>query len=88
MGPDGGVVDMDEVEQEQEEQEVAKTEEGVIEVEARREEVEAGSEAQLQKVSREEVHPTDKTVLKKTQQEPGNELIINVHLPPKTTLNQ
>ncbi len=89
MGPDGGVVDMDEVEQEQEEQEVAKTEEGVIEVEARREEVEAGSEAQLQKVSREEeVHPTEKTVLKKTQQEPGNELIINVHLPPKTTLNQ
>ncbi|KAF4118885.1 hypothetical protein G5714_000936 [Onychostoma macrolepis] len=68
MGPDSGVVDMDEVEQEQE---VAKTEEGVIEVEARREEVEAGSEAQLQKVSREEeVHPTNKTVLEKTQQEP------------------
>lgn len=84
MGPDGGVVDMDEVEQEEEEQEVAKTEEGVIEVEARREEVEAGSEAQLQKV----VHPTDKTVLEKTQQDPGNELIINVHLPPKTNLNQ
>ncbi|XP_016299467.1 probable serine/threonine-protein kinase kinX [Sinocyclocheilus anshuiensis] len=71
MGPDGCVVDMDEVEQEEGEQEVAKTEEGVIEVEARREEVEAGSEAQLQKVSREEeVHPTDKTVLEKTQQEP------------------
>ncbi|XP_052402113.1 golgin subfamily A member 6-like protein 6 isoform X2 [Carassius gibelio] len=71
MAPDGGVVDMDEVEQEEEEQEVAKTEEGVIEVEARREEVEAGSEAQLWKVSREkEVHPADKTVLEKTQQEP------------------
>ncbi len=82
MGPDGGVVDMDEVEQEQEEQEVAKTEEGVIESEARREEVKAGSETQLPKVSREEeVHPTDKTVLEKTKQEPGNELIINVHLP-------
>ncbi|XP_042572583.1 probable serine/threonine-protein kinase kinX [Cyprinus carpio] len=64
MGPDGGVFGMDEVEQEEEEQEVAKTEEGVIEVEARRKEVEAGSEAQFQKVSREkEVHPTDKTVL-------------------------
>uniref|UniRef100_A0A9J7WWV7 Si:dkeyp-118a3.2 n=1 Tax=Cyprinus carpio carpio TaxID=630221 RepID=A0A9J7WWV7_CYPCA len=63
MGPDGGVFGMDEVEQEEEEQEVAKTEEGVIEVEARRKEVEAGSEAQFQKVSREkEVHPTDKTV--------------------------
>lgn len=36
MGPDGGVVDMDEVKQKEEEQGVAKTEEGVIEV--RREE--------------------------------------------------
>ncbi len=89
MGPDGGVVDMDEVEQEQEEQEVAKTEEGVIESEARLEEIKAGSETQLPKVSREEeVHPTDKTVLEKTKQEPGNELIIHVHLPPKTILNQ
>ncbi|XP_059409851.1 uncharacterized protein LOC132143547 isoform X2 [Carassius carassius] len=71
MAPDGGVVDMDEVQQEEEEQEVAKTEEGVIEVEARREEVKAGSEAQLWKVSRKkEVHPADKTVLEKTQQEP------------------
>lgn len=89
MDPDGGVVDMDEVDQEQEEQEVGKTEEGVFEVEARREEVKAGSEAQLPKVSREEeVHPTDKTVLEKNQQEPGNELVINVYLPPKTILNQ
>ncbi|KAL0203989.1 hypothetical protein M9458_002007, partial [Cirrhinus mrigala] len=55
MGPDGGVVDMDEVKQEEEEQGVAKTEEGVIEVETRREE---------------EVPPTEKTVLDKTQQEP------------------
>lgn len=77
MGTDGGLADMDEVEQEEEKQEAAKTEESVIEsvieVEARREEVEAESEAQLQKVSRgEEVLPTDKTVPEKTQQEPGN----------------
>ncbi|KAK9980786.1 hypothetical protein ABG768_000373 [Culter alburnus] len=75
MGTDGGLADMDEVEQEEEKQEAAKTEESVIEsvieVEARREEVEAESEAQLQKVSRgEEVLPTDKTVPEKTQQEP------------------
>ncbi|KAK7166471.1 hypothetical protein R3I93_006290 [Phoxinus phoxinus] len=71
MGTDGGVVDMDEVEQEEEEQGAAKTEESVIEVETSREEVKAGSEAQLQKVSREEdVLPTDKTVPEKTQQEP------------------
>ncbi|KAK2908729.1 hypothetical protein Q8A67_004566 [Cirrhinus molitorella] len=62
MGPDGSVVDMDEVKQEEEEQGVAKTEVGVIEVEARREEAEASRE--------EEVPPTDKTVLNKTQQEP------------------
>lgn len=77
MGTDGGLADMDEVEQEEEKQGAAKTEESVIEsvteVEARREEVEAESEAQLQKVSREkEVLPTDKTVPEKTQQEPGN----------------
>lgn len=73
MGTDGGVVDMDEVEQEEEEQGAAKTEQSVTEVETSREEVKAGSEAQLQKVSREEdVLPTDKTVPEKTQQEPGN----------------
>lgn len=77
MGTDGGLADMDEVEQEEEKQGAAKTEESVIEsvieVEARREEVEAESEAQLQKVSREEeVLTTDKTVPEKTQQEPGN----------------
>ncbi|XP_048053497.1 sodium/potassium/calcium exchanger 1 isoform X2 [Megalobrama amblycephala] len=75
MGTDGGLPDMDEVRQEEEKQEAAKTEESVIEsvieVEARREEVEAESEALLQKVSREEeVLPTDKTVPEKTQQEP------------------
>ncbi|XP_067298605.1 nuclear autoantigenic sperm protein [Pseudorasbora parva] len=71
MGTDGGVVDMDEVEQEEEDQGAAKTEESMIDVETRREEVEAGSEAQLQKVSREEEFlPTDKTVPEKTQQEP------------------
>ncbi|XP_016415586.1 sodium/potassium/calcium exchanger 1-like [Sinocyclocheilus rhinocerous] len=69
MGTDGGVADMDEVEQEEEEQEVAKTQEGVIEVKARREEADSGSEAQLQKVSRqEEVPPTAKT--EETPQEP------------------
>jgi len=73
MGTDGGVVDMDEVEQEEEEQRAAQTEESVIEVETNREEVKAGSEARFQKVSREEdVLPTDKTVPEKTQQEPGN----------------
>lgn len=77
MGTDGGLADMDEVEQEEEKQEAAKTEESVsesvIEVEARREEVAAESEAQLQRVSREEeVLPTNKTVPEKTQQEPGN----------------
>ncbi|XP_042616894.1 translation initiation factor IF-2 isoform X2 [Cyprinus carpio] len=71
MGTDGGVADMDEVEQEEEQQEVAKTQEGVIEVKARREEVDSGSEAQLQKVStQEEVPPSAKTVPEKTQQEP------------------
>nr|XP_005168429.1 titin isoform X1 [Danio rerio] len=60
MGTDGGVVDMDEVEQEEEKQETLK--EGVIEVEAKREEVKEGSEARLQKVSKEEVVPsTDRT---------------------------
>ncbi|XP_056316616.1 fibrous sheath CABYR-binding protein isoform X2 [Danio aesculapii] len=56
MGTDGGVVDMDEVEQEEEKQETLK--EGVIEVEAKREEVKEGSEARLQKVSKEEVVPS------------------------------
>ncbi|XP_077060930.1 uncharacterized protein LOC143712938 [Siphateles boraxobius] len=69
MGTDGGVVDMDEVAQE--EQGAAKTEESVIEVETSREEVKAGSEVQLHKVSREEdVLPTEKRVPEKTQQEP------------------
>ncbi|XP_059407733.1 sodium/potassium/calcium exchanger 1-like [Carassius carassius] len=72
MGTDGGVADMDEVEQEEEEQEVAKTQEGVTEVKARREEVDSRSEAQLQKVStQEEVPPSAKTVPEETQQEPG-----------------
>ncbi|XP_016136250.1 ABC transporter F family member 4-like [Sinocyclocheilus grahami] len=71
MGTDGGVTDMDEVEQEEEEQEVEKTQEGVTEVKARREEVDSGSEAQLQKFSRqEEVPPTAKTVPEETPQEP------------------
>ncbi|XP_026100202.1 sodium/potassium/calcium exchanger 1-like [Carassius auratus] len=77
MGTDGGVADMDEVEQEEEEQEVAKSQEGVTEVKARREEEYSRSEAQLQKVStQEEVPPSANTVPEKTQQEPGNESII------------
>ncbi|XP_073806565.1 uncharacterized protein si:dkeyp-118a3.2 isoform X4 [Danio rerio] len=77
MGTDGGVVDMDEVEQEEEKQETLK--EGVIEVEAKREEVKEGSEARLQKVSKEEVVPsTDRTAPGKAHEASDvNEIIIS-----------
>ncbi|XP_056316626.1 uncharacterized protein si:dkeyp-118a3.2 isoform X3 [Danio aesculapii] len=77
MGTDGGVVDMDEVEQEEEKQETLK--EGVIEVEAKREEVKEGSEARLQKVSKEEVVPsTERTAPGKAHEASDvNEIIIS-----------
>ncbi|XP_051558206.1 uncharacterized protein si:dkeyp-118a3.2 [Myxocyprinus asiaticus] len=72
-GTDGGVVvEKEEVEWEEQEQGAADFGGGVIEIEAGREKVEAGTEAQLQKVFRKvEIPPTNNTEPVETQKKPG-----------------
>ncbi|TRY66239.1 hypothetical protein DNTS_006727 [Danionella cerebrum] len=82
MGTDGGLVDTEEAEQEEDEQIAAKTEEGAIEVEAKRHELKAGSEAHHQRVSKEDDSlSTDKTVPEKTEEEP--EVTVDMREPIK-----